>query len=211
VSWIDQGVKEIEILVFWSILHSHYRFANARLAPQSTTERSTECCDDALAGLCLFIRFRRQTCQRFTKNGAADGLSRRGKGEDYETDSNPDNYFDSYLYSITAISSSNPSDEYQVYHVKFDPTKYKGDDLVLGKYLATLRQPEGTLDGDYTQLRKKAKNFMVRDGMLFKRSKKGGVPPQRVIGLQEERIKVIKEIHELGHPERKATYNQVSW
>jgi hypothetical protein len=145
-----------------------------------------------------------------SQNGAADRLSRRGKGEDDETDSDPDDYFDSCLYSITAMLSIDPYGDYQVYRVTFDRTKYEGNDLILGKYLATLQRPEGMSDGDYAQLRKKAKNFMVRDGMLFKRSKKGGVPPRRVIGLREERIEAIKEVHELGHPGQKATYNQVS-
>jgi ribonuclease HI len=34
-----------------------------------------------------------------TKNGAADGLSRRGKAEEDESDSDPDEYFESHLYN----------------------------------------------------------------------------------------------------------------
>jgi hypothetical protein len=37
-----------------------------------------------------------------TKNGAADGLSRRGKADDDEYDSDPDDYFESRLYTLLA-------------------------------------------------------------------------------------------------------------
>lgn len=135
-----------------------------------------------------------------SENGAADGLSQRGKSENDESDSDPNDYFESRLYNITAgLLSWQLYDRYEVYRVAFDPAQYDRDDLVLGKYLTTLERLEGMSDGDYAQLRKKARNFMVRDGLLFKRSRGGRVPPRRVVGKLEEREKIMTETHGLGH------------
>jgi len=145
------------------------------------------------------------------KNSAADGLSRRGKGEDDETDSDPDEYFESCLYNITAAPELYLYDYYQVYKVAFNPKKYADDDdITLGKYLATLQRPDGITDSQYQQLRCKAKNFLVRDGLLFKRARKRGILPRRVVGLPAERIQVIEQIHdEKGHLGQKVTYDQI--
>jgi ribonuclease HI len=161
-----------------------------------------------------------------TKNGAADGLSRRGKAEDDEFDSDPDDYFESRLYNtthapITMISQSDlvygystgAYDQYQIRRVAFDADLYEDDpdDVILGQYLTTLERPDGMTDSQYQQLRKKSRNFLVRDGMLFKRSRRHGVPPRRVIGLKEQREDVMWEMHEeKGHMGQKATYNLIS-
>ena len=85
------------------------------------------------------------------------------------------------------------------------------DDVILGKYLSTLQRPDGMTDSQYQQLRKKSKNFLIRDGFLFKRPRHHGVPPRRVVGLTEERVRIMKELHdEKGHLGQKATYNLIS-
>jgi hypothetical protein len=217
-----------------------------------------------------------------TKNGAADGLSRRGKAEDDESDSDPDEYFESYLYSTSyrhdsrhlsenhapmtiftpeqrdschlsgnhapkagftpaRITTSrfsshdnatpdddatnprtnaiiyhhpnNPIDRYQVYRIAFNAELYEDDpdDAVLGQYLSTLQRPDGLTDSQYQQLRKKSKNFLVRDGLLFKRPRHRSIPPRRVVGLKDERKKIMAELHdEKGHMGSKATYNLIS-
>jgi hypothetical protein len=92
-----------------------------------------------------------------TKNGAADGLSRRGKAEDDESDSDPDEYFESHLYNmshahaITYGHSNDPRDQYQIHRVSFNADLYKDDpdDVTLGKYLTTLQRPDGMTDSQY--------------------------------------------------------------
>ena len=167
-------------------------------------------------------------------NGAADGLSRRGKGEIDEEDSDPDEYFDAKLYStkvqnptqalappvslvsmVSAISyfEATPYDRYQIFRVFFDPDKYEDspDDVLLGKYLSSLERPPDLTDSQYQQLRRKSKNFLIRDGLLFKRPRQRGIPPRRVVGMYNERVEIISRIHdELGHPGQKATYNQIA-
>jgi Integrase zinc binding domain len=89
--------------------------------------------------------------------------------------------------------------------------EYEGDDLVLGQYLETLNRPEGLTDQQFQRLRKKSRNFLVRDGYLFKRGRKRNVPPRRVVGLSEQRLEIIRGLHdEIGHCGKQSTYDQIS-
>ena len=163
------------------------------------------------------------------KNGAADGLSRRGQSENDEEEEDPDEYFEAKLgnYFIRNVSighGQNPVfDQSHVYvdsekemkaslmRIYFNEAEYEGEDLILGKYLTSLERPDGLSENQFQQLRKKSKSFFVRDGHLFKRNTKRGLPPRRVIGKQDERIQIIKELHdEIGHRGRKTTYRQIA-
>ncbi|TMI84695.1 MAG: hypothetical protein E6H10_05305 [Bacteroidetes bacterium] len=127
-----------------------------------------------------------------TKNGAADALSRRGAAmEDDSEDDETDSYFEAKMYGImvsvsnlvSVIQSSKALDV--VARVYLHEGEYEGDDLLLGQYLETLRRPDELTDLQYQSLRRKAKNFLVRDGYLFKRGRKSGIPPRRVINRPE--------------------------
>ena len=132
-----------------------------------------------------------------SKNGVIDSLSRRGQGpEDESDDDDPDDYFESQLYSVSAGSLAQTSPFTRVYLCE----EYTDDDLVLGRYLETLERSEGFSDVDYQNLRKKSRNFLVRDDYLFKRSQKRGISPRRVVGLRDQRLAIIQELHdEIGH------------
>ena len=87
--------------------------------------------------------------------------------------------------------------------------EYSGDGLILNRYLETLHRPIGLSDSQYQQLRKKSRQFFVRDRYLFKRTKKG-LPPRRVIGLIEQKLKVMKELHdEIGHCGQQMIYQWI--
>ena len=142
------------------------------------------------------------------KNGAADGLSRRGKTPEDESDSDPDDYFESKLYSISADFLPSATTTTRVY---LNEGEYAGDDLILGRYLETLERPAGLTDAQYQQLRKKSRDFFVRDGLLFKRGRKRGLPPRRVVNLESQRTEIIRELHdEIGHRGKQATFEHVS-
>jgi hypothetical protein len=80
----------------------------------------------------------------------------------------------------------------------------------LGRYLETLKRPEGLGNEEYRKLRTKSRDFLIRDGYLFKRSRKRGLPPRRVVGLKEQRLAIIREIHdEVGHRGKQSTFEQV--
>jgi len=112
------------------------------------------------------------------KNGAADALSRRGKApEDTdEPEDEADDYFDA---KITAIQVYNRQYGPLIARIYLHEAEYEGDDLVLGRYLETLQRPEGMTDQQFQRLRKKSRGFLVRDGYLYKRSRKRNVPPGR--------------------------------
>ena len=85
--------------------------------------------------------------------------------------------------------------------------EYVGEDLVLGKYLASLKRPGGLTDAEYAHLRKKAKSFFIRDGYLYKKGKR---VPRRVVGLRKQKLAVVEGSHdEIGHRGRVATFEHV--
>jgi hypothetical protein len=141
------------------------------------------------------------------KNGAADALSRRGKApEDGESDDDVDDFFDAKLYNISVDFVSN-----RMARVWLLEGEYTGDDLVIGRYLETLRRPEGMEDSDWKGLKKKATGFMVRDGYLFKKPRRNGAPPRRVVGTLDQRQEIAQQLHdETGHRGRKATFDHIS-
>jgi hypothetical protein len=142
------------------------------------------------------------------KNGGADALSRRGQApeDNKEDETEADDYFDAKLYSITA---ANPL--YNLSRVYLHEADYDSEDLILGQYLETLERPDGLTDLEYQKLRKKAWTFLVRDGHLFKRSRKRGIPPRRVFGLPEQRLEIIRELHhENGHRAKQSTYEHIA-
>jgi len=104
-----------------------------------------------------------------TKNGGADALSRRGKApEDSDEDENEvDDFFEAQLYSIS-LSERNTYDN-PIARIYLHKAKYEDDDLILGQYLETLQRPDGLTDIQFRELRRKSKNFLVRDGYLFKK------------------------------------------
>ena len=78
--------------------------------------------------------------------------------------------------------------------------EYEGDDLILGQYLETLQRPDNLSDLEYRQLRKKSRGFLVRDGYLYKRGQRRNQLPWRVLGKPEQRLEVLRELHdEFGH------------
>jgi hypothetical protein len=140
------------------------------------------------------------------KNGAADALSRRGAASTDSDDDDVDDYFDAKLYNITARPPRNPTAR-----VWLIDGEYSGDDLEIGTYLETLRRPDDMDDPQFRQFRKKALNFFIRDGYLFKRSRRPGAPPRRVVGTSEQRLEILQALHdEAGHRGRQATFEKVS-
>src|SRR5579871_2780565 len=92
------------------------------------------------------------------------------------------------------------SEDHLLIRIYIAETEYSGEDLVLRKYLKTLQRPDGIDDAAYKTLRRKAKNFFVRDGYLFKRSRKRGKPPRRIVGDKAQQLEIIRQTHdECGH------------
>jgi len=147
------------------------------------------------------------------KNGGADALSRRGQAsqDPLEDENEADDYFDAKLYSIQASDQSYDWNSYSLtVRIYLHEAEYDGDDLILGRYLETLQRPEGMIDQQFQQLRKKSRIFFVRDGYLFTRSRKYETPPRRVIGKPEQRLEALRELHdETCHRGRQGIYDQM--
>jgi len=82
------------------------------------------------------------------KNGATDALSQRGAGpaDPPEDENDTDDYFDAKLYSMRASYGNAPSHTAWIYLYE---AEYDGDDLVLGRYLETLRRPSDMTDEEF--------------------------------------------------------------
>ena len=65
-------------------------------------------------------------------------------------------------------------------------------------------------DAEFVKLRKKALGFLVRDGYLFKKGKRRGATPRRVVGTAEQRRQIMHELHDTHHRGRQATFEHVS-
>jgi len=144
-----------------------------------------------------------------SKNGAADALSRRGEGEGENLEEvGVDEFFEAKMYSVSAsLGEGKYRWKVEISRVYLNEEEYLGEDLILGKYLATLKRPEGLTDAEYKNLRWKSKSFFIRDGYLYKRGRR---VPRRVIGLRNQKEEVMAELHdETGHKGRNATFEQV--
>ena len=141
------------------------------------------------------------------KNGAADALSRRGEaeGEDLKEEG-VDEFFEAKMYSVSAEWGKRDVNV-EISRVYLNEEEYVDEDLILGKFLATLERPGGLTDAEYQKLRRKSKSFFIRDGYLYKKGKR---VPRRVIGLRRQKEEVMRELHEeVGHRGRNATFEHV--
>jgi hypothetical protein len=145
-----------------------------------------------------------------TKNGAADALSRYGTApEDSDNDDDMDDYFDAKIYSTSASPTSSISTP--TAHIWLINSEYSGSDLQIGTYLETLQRPDGMNDAEFWRFKRKALSFLIRDGYLFKRPKRPGTPPRRVVGTQQQRSEILASLHdECGHRGRQAIFEKVT-
>ena len=145
-----------------------------------------------------------------SKNSGADALSRRGPApEDSDEDDDLDMFFEARLYATSATEGDAPHGER--HRIWFDKSKYDDDDVRIGEYLTTMDRPIGLTDQQFSVFRKKALTFLVRDGALFKRGKRAGQPPRRVVGKLAERNEVLRGLHdEAGHRSILGTFHHVA-
>ena len=84
---------------------------------------------------------------------------------------------------------------------------YTGEWLDLVLYLSTLQKPRSEMtDKEFDKLCKHSFAYMVRDGTLFRKSKRGRMP-RRVIIKENEKMMILKSLHdEFGHRGVNGTY-----
>jgi len=76
------------------------------------------------------------------------------------------------------------------------------------RWLVTMERPEGMEDAEFAKFKREATRYLVRDGILYRRS--GGSPPRKAISLPDDKRRILGSLHdESGHRGRDATYNKV--
>jgi len=85
------------------------------------------------------------------------------------------------------------------------------DDLMrVKRYLSTLQRLDGMTDRAFGALRRYATEFLVNEGLLFRRAKPNMLP-KRVIWDKNEQSRIIQQMHdESGHRGKKRTYQKVT-
>ncbi|KAL3682680.1 hypothetical protein R1sor_000702 [Riccia sorocarpa] len=92
------------------------------------------------------------------------------------------------FYSITEVGVNSV--------VGFREDLYEGEWLNIGCYLETLSKQEGWTDEEFRRIRKKAYNFRLEGGYLWKRPKRRTGMPLRVVCDRETQLKLMAEFHE---------------
>lgn len=96
--------------------------------------------------------------------------------------------------------------------LEFDESLYSGELLLIGRYLCTLEADKEWTTEEFKRIRKKAYNFLLKEGFLWKRPKKKGHIPLRVIDTQEEKLQILQYCHDMdvaGHKGVHSTYEKV--
>ncbi len=89
---------------------------------------------------------------------------------------------------------------------------YDGRLRDIGLYLSTLKRQEGWMDKTFKDIRHQSYGFFLKDGFLWRRAKKTGEMPLRVVGDSDTKAKVLKEFHDTlwaGHRGVWATYTKI--
>ncbi|KAL3688564.1 hypothetical protein R1sor_014873 [Riccia sorocarpa] len=82
------------------------------------------------------------------------------------------------------------------YPKPFTEELYDSEWLDIGYYLSTMSRQQGWSDAEFKQTRRKAYNFLLHDGFLWKRAKRFGDVPKRVICEEKTQVQLIREFHD---------------
>ena len=78
------------------------------------------------------------------------------------------------------------------------------------RWLLTLERPSGMTDVEFVRFKREATNYLVRDGILYRRPGNSGGPPRKVISLLGDKQRILANLHdESGHRRRDSTYTKV--
>jgi hypothetical protein len=89
---------------------------------------------------------------------------------------------------------------------------YEGKLKDIGLYLSTMKQQEGWTDKTFKDIRHQSYGYLLKEGFLWKRAKKNGEMPLRVVGDSETKTQILKEFHDTlwaGHRGVWATYTKI--
>jgi len=96
--------------------------------------------------------------------------------------------------------------------LRFEESFYSEDFLKIGRYLSTLEADERLTIEEFKKIRKRAYDFFLKEGFLWKRPKKKGHIPLRVIDTENEKHQILQHCHDsdaVGHKGVQSTYEKV--
>ena len=96
--------------------------------------------------------------------------------------------------------------------LEFKEDLYSGELLLIGKYLSTLEGDESWTQEDFKKIRKKSYGFLLKEGFLWKRPRKRGHVPLRVVDTKGEKLRILQHYHDsdmAGHKGVQSTYEKI--
>jgi Integrase zinc binding domain/RNase H-like domain found in reverse transcriptase/Reverse transcriptase (RNA-dependent DNA polymerase) len=142
------------------------------------------------------------------KNSVADMLSRARYFNEEEMMAHGDGeelLHGGYVMSIDGESSSSTA-------LPFKAELYEGKLRDIGLYLSTLERQRNWMDKTFKDIRHQSYGYLLRDGFLWKRAKRAGEMPLRVVGDSKTKAQVLEEFHDTlwaGHRGIWATYTKI--
>ncbi|KAK4700551.1 hypothetical protein P7C70_g5695, partial [Phenoliferia sp. Uapishka_3] len=137
------------------------------------------------------------------KHTLADGLSRARRDENDE----PARDLDSLISAHMELVMDEEIREWQMAFVEKDYASDKGI-LAIGKYLSSLERPKGLTRTQWVKFQKRAANFALEKGRLYRRQ--GGMFREVVLD-KDRQNRFLKGVHDMtGHRGREETSRRIS-
>lgn len=142
------------------------------------------------------------------KNSVADMLSRARYFKEEEMMAYGDDeelLHGGYVMSIDGESSSTRA-------LPFKNELYEGKLRDIGLYLSTMERQRSWMDKTFKDIRHQSYGYLLKDGYLWKRAKRAGEMPLRVVGDSKTKNQVLQELHDTlwaGHRGIWATYTKI--
>jgi ribonuclease HI len=155
------------------------------------------------------------------KHTAADGLSRRPRtGSDDIDEANEvdiDDFIDAEINAFRVASITVDEAEDDPESARKAPANedlledgYSDKSWQIARYLTSLQRPEGLNRAEFRSFKRKALQYAVLEGNLYRRAGKN-VPQRLVIDSDERKATILQELHdEFGHKGRESTYRRVA-
>jgi hypothetical protein len=141
-----------------------------------------------------------------TKHTAADGLSRRPRTASDDIDEAEEVDIDEFVQDELENAAAFPVST-EVLRVLENGYSTESEEIAL--FLTTLTRPPQLSRKEFIAWKKKALQYAVRDGRLYRHTTKG-VPPRLVVDDQEKRNRILQDVHdESGHKGRESTYFRI--
>lgn len=101
---------------------------------------------------------------------------------------------------------------FEVPILEFRKDLYSRELQDIGQYLSTLEGDHAWTTQEFSKFRKKSYKYFLEGGYLWRKGKRKGLEPLRVVGDEECRKKILEECHDIvaaGHKGIQSTYERV--